>query len=161
VVFMDKESEQDVGMKAEKTRILIVDDHPIVRRGLAQLINQESDLRVTAEAENAEEALGYMDEQGFDMAMVDVSLGDTDGIKLTEMIKAKWPDLPVLILTMHDEPHYARSAIDAGAKGYVVKRDAAETIVAAIRFVRSGGCYMSARMAQKLSRDGMQPHAAG
>jgi DNA-binding NarL/FixJ family response regulator len=161
VIFMGKECEQAVGVRDERTKILIVDDHPIVRRGLAQLINQESDLSVTGEAENAEQALGFMGEQGFDIAIVDVSLGDTDGIELTEMIKSKWPDLPVLILTMHDEPHYARSAIDAGARGYVVKRDAAETIVAAIRFVRSGGCYISSRMAQKLSRNGRHPHAAG
>ncbi|HUT30943.1 MAG TPA: response regulator transcription factor [Sedimentisphaerales bacterium] len=134
-----------------KTRIMIVDDHPIVRRGLVLLINQEADLAVTAEAENAEQALDGIGKQHFDLAIVDISLSGTNGVELTETIKTKYPNLPVLILTMHDEARYARSAFCAGARGYVTKRDAAETIVSAIRLVRSGKNYVSDNMARKLS----------
>jgi DNA-binding NarL/FixJ family response regulator len=138
-----------------KTRIMIVDDHPIVRRGLVMLINQEADLSVTAEAENAQQALNDIAQQHFDLAIVDISLGGTNGVELTEKIKTNHPNLPVLILTMHDEPRYARSAFCAGARGYVTKRDAAETVVTAIRLVISGKNYVSEKMARKLSRSGI------
>ncbi|MHC4346490.1 MAG: response regulator [Planctomycetota bacterium] len=145
---MDNDRGQHVTNKEQKTRILIVDDHPIVRRGLVLLINQEVDLSVTAEAENAEEALLDIGKQQFDLAIVDISLSGTNGVELTERIKTKHPNLPVLILTMHDEPRYARSAFCAGARGYVTKRDAAETVVTAIRLVRSGKNYVSDNMAR-------------
>lgn len=151
---MDNDRGQQVTNKEQKTRILIVDDHPIVRRGLVLLINQEADLSVTAEAENAEEALLDIGKQQFDLAIVDISLSGTNGVELTEKIKTKHPNLPVLILTMHDEPRYARSAFCAGARGYVTKRDAAETVVTAIRLVRSGKNYVSGNMARKLSQNG-------
>jgi DNA-binding NarL/FixJ family response regulator len=151
---MDYDKGQHVTNKEQKTKILIVDDHPIVRRGLVMLINQEADLSVTAEAENAEEALDDIGKQQFDLAIVDISLSGTNGVELTERIKTKHPHLPVLILTMHDEPRYARSAFCAGAKGYVTKRDAAETVVTAIRLVRGGKNYLSDNMALKLSQNG-------
>jgi DNA-binding NarL/FixJ family response regulator len=151
---MDSDSRQHVTDKQQETKILIVDDHPIVRRGLVLLINQEADLSVTAEAENAEEALADIGKQQFDLAIVDISLSGTNGVELTERIKTKHPSLPVLILTMHDEPRYARSAFCAGARGYVTKRDAAETVVTAIRLVRSGKNYVSDSMARKLSQNG-------
>jgi len=154
----DDNKPQQLADEEQKTRILIVDDHPIVRRGLVLLINQEADLAVTAEAENAEQALQDIQEQRFDLAVVDISLGGTNGVELTERIKAKHPDLPVLILTMHDEPRYARSAFCAGAKGYVTKRDAAETVVTAIRLVRSGGNYVSDKMARRLSQNSSQTY---
>jgi DNA-binding NarL/FixJ family response regulator len=157
---MDNDKAQQVADKEHKTRILIVDDHPIVRRGLVLLINQEADLAVTAEAENAEEALDDIGKQQFDLAIVDISLSGTNGVELTEKIKMNNPDLPVLILTMHDEPRYARSAFCAGARGYVTKRDAAETVVTAIRLVRSGKNYVSEKMARKLSQSGIQPCAS-
>jgi DNA-binding NarL/FixJ family response regulator len=150
---MDSDSRQHVTDEQQQTKILIVDDHPIVRRGLVLLINQEADLSVTAEAENAEEALVDIGNQQFDLAIVDISLSGTNGVELTERIKTKHPNLPVLILTMHDEPRYARSAFCAGAKGYVTKRDAAETVVTAIRLVRSGKNYLSDNMARKLSQN--------
>jgi DNA-binding NarL/FixJ family response regulator len=151
---MNIDRQQHVTNKEQKTKILIVDDHPIVRRGLVLLINQEADLSVTAEAENAEEALADIGKQQFDLAIVDISLSGTNGVELTERIKTKHPHLPVLILTMHDEPRYARSAFCAGARGYVTKRDAAETVVTAIRLVRSGKNYVSDSMAKKLSQNG-------
>ncbi len=139
--------------RESKTRILIVDDHSIVRRGLIQLINQESDLVVCAEAENAEQALEAVTEQQVDLAVVDISLTGTNGIKLTEKIKEQRPHLPVLILTMHDEARYADSAFQAGARGYVTKQEAAETVITAIRLVLSGQQYRSKTRAKKLPGD--------
>jgi DNA-binding NarL/FixJ family response regulator len=136
-----------------KTRILIVDDHSIVRRGLMQLINQESDLVVCAEAENAEQALEAVKEQQVDLAIVDISLIGTDGIQLTTKIKEQSPKLPVLILTMHDEARYAESAFQAGARGYVTKQEAAETIITAIRLVLSGQRYLGKTTVEKLPGD--------
>ena len=126
-----------------KTRILIVDDHPVVRQGLIQLINHEPDLVVSAEAENADQALDALKKVSVDIAIVDISLNGTNGIQLTEKIKSKYPGLPVLILTIHDEALYAKRALEAGAKGYVNKREAAETIITAIRLVLSGKQYIS------------------
>ena len=133
----EKEENQNIG----KTRILIVDDHPVVRQGVTCLINMESDLVVCAEAENATQALEVLEKGTIDLAIVDVSLDGTNGIQLTEKIKSNCPGLPVLILTIHDERDYAERALEAGAKGYVNKREAAETIIAAIRLVLSGKQY--------------------
>ncbi|MHC4637026.1 MAG: response regulator [Planctomycetota bacterium] len=130
-----------------KTRILIVDDHPVVRQGLIQLINHEPDLVVSAEAENAAQALEVLEKESVDIAIVDISLNGTNGIQLTEKIKSKYPDLPVLILTIHDEAVYAKHTLEAGAKGYVNKREAAETIITAIRLVISGNEYISEKRA--------------
>jgi DNA-binding NarL/FixJ family response regulator len=130
-----------------KNRILVVDDHAVIREGLALLINLETDLVVFAEAENAEQALDILKQQPFDLAIVDISLEGTSGIQLTERIKSQFPHLPVLILTMHDEALYAKDAFEAGARGYVTKREAAGTIIAAIRLILSGKSYMSEKMA--------------
>jgi len=97
-----------------KTKILIVDDHSIVRKGLIQLINEEPDLVVCAEAENATQALEAIEKKQVDLAIVDISLDGTNGIQLTEKIKSQRPHLPVLILTMHDETLYAKRAFQAG-----------------------------------------------
>ena len=121
-----------------KTRILIVDDHPVVRHGLMQLINHEPDLVVSTEAENAAQALDALEKENVDIAIVDISLNGTNGIQLTKEIKSKYPDLPVLILTIHDEALYAERALEAGARGYVNKREAAETVISAIRLVLIG-----------------------
>lgn len=126
-----------------KISILIVDDHSIVRRGLIQLINQEPDLRVCGEAENAAQALEIIEKQQVDLAIVDISLNGTNGIQLTEKIKSMRPNLPVLILTMHDEVVYAKRALRAGVEGYVTKSEAAEKIVTAIRQVLCGKEYIS------------------
>ncbi len=136
-----------------KTGILIVDDHPIVRRGLVQLINQELDLAVCAEAESAEEALEALKTHQIDLAIVDISLVGTNGLKLTTKIKEQRPHLPVLILTMHDEARYADSAFEAGARGYVTKQEAAETVVTAIRLVLGGQQYRSKTRVENLPED--------
>lgn len=141
------------GRNENKTRILIVDDHSVVRRGLIQLINQETDLVVCAEAENAEHALEAVKKGRVDLAIVDISLIGTNGIELTKNLKEQHPKLPVLILTMHDEARYAESAFQAGARGYVTKQEAAETIITAIHLVLRGQQYLSKTRAKKLPGD--------
>lgn len=137
------EEKQQQGNSNSKVKILIVDDHSIVRRGLIQLINQEPDLSVYGEAESAMEALVAIKERSFDLAVVDISLNDINGIQLTEKIHLLCPNLPVLILTMHNEGVYIERALRAGAAGYVTKNEAAEKIVTAIRQVLCGKEYIS------------------
>jgi len=141
---MEEKLQHDNGNS--KVSILIVDDHSIVRRGLIQLINQEPDLRVCGEAENAAQALEIIKRQQVDVAIVDISLHGINGIQLTEKIKSIRPNLPVLILTMHEEVVYAKRALHAGVEGYVTKSEAAEKIVTAIRQVLSGKEYISKTM---------------
>ena len=138
---MKEKQQQDNGNG--KVKILIVDDHSIVRRGLTQLINQEPDFVVCGQAENAMEALVAIKERSFDLAVVDISLDDINGIQLTEKIHLLCPNLPVLILTMHNEAVYAERALRAGASGYVTKNEAAEKIVTAIRQLLCGKEYFS------------------
>jgi len=137
----------------EPVKILVVDDHAIVRKGLALLINQDSALKVCAEAENADQALAILENQQIDLAIVDISLNGTNGIQLTEKIKSRYPKLPVLILTMHDEAIYAKLAFRAGAEGYVTKHEAAETIVSAIHMMLRKKNYVSETIAQKISEN--------
>jgi len=132
-----------------KSGILIVDDHAVVRQGLTLLINQEPDLMVCAEAENANKALETIEKQQVDLAIIDISLEGPNGIQLTERIKSQHPNLPVLVLTMHDEEIYVKRAFQAGAKGYVTKHEAAETVITAIHLILSGKDYISETMKQK------------
>jgi DNA-binding NarL/FixJ family response regulator len=132
-----------------KSGILIVDDHAVVRQGLRLLINQEPDLVVCAEAENAAQALETIERQHVDLAIIDISLDGPNGIQLTERIKSKHSNLPVLVLTMHDEELYVKRAFQAGAKGYVTKHEAAETVITAIHLILSGKDYISETMKQK------------
>ncbi|MHC4624117.1 MAG: response regulator [Planctomycetota bacterium] len=149
---MDTDAKQP-GTGENKAEILIVDDHAIVRQGLAQLISQEPDLVVCGQAENAEQALQAVENLHVDLAVVDISLSGTNGVELTGKIKAKYPHLPVLILTMHDEAKYAERAFKAGAKGYVTKHEAAETIITAIRLILCGHKYISQRIDRELPKD--------
>ncbi len=145
------ESKSQVKQDAE-TRILLVDDHPIVRQGLAQLINQEQGLEVCGEAENAKQALIAIPELRPDIAIIDVFLKDSNGIDLVKKIQVRYPDLPVLVLSMHDEALYAERAIRAGAKGYIMKQEATEKVLRAIRCVLNGDIYLSEDMASRMLR---------
>ena len=135
-----------------KTRIFIVDDHPIVRQGLAELINHEEDLKVCGQAEDAPEALGIIKETRPNMVIVDISLKETSGMELIKDIKVLYPNLPVLALSMHDESLYAERALRAGAKGYIMKAEATENVITAIRKILSGQIYVSDKMAAKMVR---------
>jgi len=136
-----------------KTRILVVDDHAIVRQGLIKLIEAEPDLMVCAEAENANQALDIIEKQQVDLAIIDISLEGVSGLELTERMKLRRPNLIVLILSMHDGLLYAQRALRAGATGYVAKYEAAEKIITAIRQVLSGKIYVSDSKAVKAMPD--------
>lgn len=133
-----------------KHRILIVDDHPIFRQGLAQLINQETDLCVCGEADNYQGAMKAVSELKPDMIIVDITLKDMSGIDLIKEIRKANKGMTMLVISMHDESLYAERAFRAGAKGYVMKQEASESIVQAIRQVRSGGIYASPKMTEQI-----------
>lgn len=121
----------------DKTRIMIAGDYPPIRQGLIQLISQETDLVVCVEAENANQALDAIKERQADLAIVDISLKNTNGIQLAEKIKLQSPNLPVLILKMHDEALFARGGTRAGAQEYVISDEATKQIIKAVRYVQS------------------------
>jgi DNA-binding NarL/FixJ family response regulator len=131
---------------ASKHRILIVDDHPIFRKGLAQLINQEEDLCVCGEADDYHGAMKAVAELKPAMVIVDITLKDMSGIDLIKEIRKFNKGITMLVISMHDESLYAERAFRAGAKGYVMKQEASESIVQAIRQVRSGSIYASKKM---------------
>ena len=138
--------------EAERTiRVLVVDDHPVVRQGLRLLLSQEDDMVVSAEAETVREALrlAAADEPP-DVAVVDISLRDESGIELVKELKLRHPKLPVLVLSMHDESLYAERMLRAGARGYVMKEEPPERVVEAIRKVRQGQLALSEAMASRL-----------
>jgi DNA-binding NarL/FixJ family response regulator len=133
-----------------KKRILVVDDHPIVRQGLALLINREADLVVCGEAEEAMGALHVLSSARPDVLIVDISLNGPDGLDLLKSIRTTHPTLPVLILSMHDELIYAERALRAGANGYIMKQEATEKVLVAVRRILSGEIYVSDRIANKM-----------
>src|ERR1700734_3255455 len=133
-----------------KKRILVVDDHPIVRQGLALLINREPDLVVCGEAEEATGAMHVLASARPDVLIVDISLNGPDGLDLLKNIRTTHPILPVLILSMHDESLYAERALRAGANGYIMKQEATERVLVAIRQILGGEVYVSERMAKKM-----------
>jgi DNA-binding NarL/FixJ family response regulator len=126
-----------------RKKILIVDDHPILRKGLAMLINQESDLVVAAEADNAQKALEMIDTVKPDMLIVDISLPGIDGIELIKTVKLRNRDLPSLVVSMHDELLFAERALRAGARGYIMKQEALEKVLVGIRRVLDGEIFVS------------------
>ncbi|MHC4564973.1 MAG: response regulator [Planctomycetota bacterium] len=135
-----------------KTRILIVDDHPIVRQGLAELVNHESDLVVCGQAEDSHEAIKAIKDLSPTMAIIDISLKETSGLELIKDIHSQCPDLPVLALSMHDEMLYAERALRAGAMGYIMKQEATENVIVAVRRILGGEIYVSNRMAARMVR---------
>jgi DNA-binding NarL/FixJ family response regulator len=133
-----------------KKRIFVVDDHPIVRQGLVQLINHESDLSVCGEAEEAYTGLRAIKEIKPDLVLIDVSLKDSDGIELVKELKAQMPSVLILMLSMHDEVLYSERALRAGARGYIMKQEAPPKLLEAIRKVLSGQVYVSEKMSATL-----------
>lgn len=131
-------------------KILIVDDHPIFRKGLSAVIHEQPDLNVCGEADNAKNALDAMRKFHPDIALVDISLPGANGIELTKMMLAENPRLIVLILSMHDESLYAMRALRAGASGYVMKAEALTHVVTALRKVIDKGIYVSSRLSESL-----------
>jgi DNA-binding NarL/FixJ family response regulator len=136
--------------RTAKSSIFIVDDHPIVRQGLALLINREPDLAVCGDAVETGSALRLIEEIGPDLVIVDISLSGRDGLDLLKTIRARDLNLPVLILSMLDELLYAERALRAGASGYIMKQEATEQVLIAIRRILGGEVYVSDRMANKM-----------
>jgi DNA-binding NarL/FixJ family response regulator len=134
-----------------KKRIFLVDDHPLVREWLTNLINQQPDLSVCGEAETAPEAMQSILAIKPDIAIVDISLKKSSGIELIKGLKQSSPATAVLVLSMHEESHYAERALRAGAKGYIVKRETTRKVISAIRQVLAGGVYISEEIATSLA----------
>jgi len=131
-------------------RILIVDDHPLVRSGFAQLIGDCPDLEVCCEAADMAEALRLVDDNPPDLAVIDLSLAGGSGLDLIERIKSRNPDILMLVASMHDETLYAERVLAAGARGYINKQEAQENIIRAIRQVLAGKVYLSQAMTERL-----------
>lgn len=134
-------------------RILIADDHAIVREGLKQILEGLPDLRVTAEAATGYEAIRQLESQSVDAMILDINLGDQSGLDVLKQIKQQWPQLPVLILTMHSEKQYATRMLKAGAAGFLNKGRASEELVAALRKIAKGGRYITESLAEQLVMD--------
>jgi DNA-binding NarL/FixJ family response regulator len=130
-----------------KIKILLVDDHPLVREGVANLINQQPDLEVCGEAGNEPQALQLIGATGPEVAVVDISLANGSGLELIKSIKALHPAVTVLVLSMHDESLYAERALRAGARGYIMKSEAAKKVIAGVRAVLAGQLYVSEKTA--------------
>jgi DNA-binding NarL/FixJ family response regulator len=136
----------------EKTKVLIVDDHPLMRRGLTALIDSEIDLVVCAEAGNRHAALEAVARRPPDLAIVDLSLeGGEDGLDVVKTLKVRSPSIPALVLSMHPEAHYGERALRAGARGYVGKHQPGDAVLAAIRRVLAGHIYISEALGMELA----------
>lgn len=133
-----------------KHKIFVVDDHPIVRQGLVQMIGNESDMTVVGEGEDAYGSLRAIRAAKPNLVLLDISLKDSDGIELVKELKAQEPELPVLMLSMHDESVYAERALRAGARGYIMKQEAPPMLLGAIRQVLAGEIYVSGKMSATL-----------
>jgi len=133
-----------------RRKVLLVDDHPILREGLAQIINHEPDLKVCGQAGSASQALRAVAALSPDLVVVDISLKGVNGIELIKQIRAQNPNAYVLALSVHDEALYAERALRAGAKGYVMKQAPTEEVMAAIRRVMAGGRHLSQQMQERM-----------
>ncbi len=138
-------------IEIRKKRIFLIDDHPLVREWLTQLINQQPDLVVCGEAETAPAALEALATASVDLAIVDLSLKDSSGLELIKNLQRLEPGVPVLVLSMHDEALYAERAFRAGARGYVNKRESAQKVVEAVRRLLEGKLYVSEKAAEVLA----------
>jgi DNA-binding NarL/FixJ family response regulator len=144
-----------------RIRVLVVDDHPVVRQGLAELIDQTPDLRVCAQADNPAQAMAAIKESKPNVVVTDLSLEGASGIDLLEAIKASYPTLPLLVLSMHDESLYAERALHAGAKGYIMKERPIQEVMIAIRKVIAGELYLSEKMSARLLKRAVMGTPAG
>jgi DNA-binding NarL/FixJ family response regulator len=136
--------------KRDASRVLIVDDHPLLRKGVSQLIDQEKDLIVVGEAEDANKAMTAIENTMPDVVLIDISLSGTSGIELVKNIKARFPKLKMLVLSMHEESVYAHRALRAGASGYIMKQEGTEKVLLAMRKVLQGGVYLSDRLGNRM-----------
>ena len=149
--------------KIAARRILIVDDHPMMRIGLAQLIDNEPDLKVVAEADTAGQAIDLVAKQKFDLALLDISLPDKNGLELIKDLRVLRPELPILVVSMHDEMIYAERVLRAGGRGYIMKQAGGQKFLTAIRQVLAGQMFVSENMSARILEiySGRQPDNSG
>jgi|ERR1700677_695930 DNA-binding NarL/FixJ family response regulator len=145
-----KKTDASGGPKTAKHKIMLVEDHPVMRQGLAQMIAQEPDLVVCGQFDDAGDAFEAIEKLAPDLAIVDLTLKTTSGLELVKNIKAAHPKLRVLVLSMYDETLYAERSLRAGAAGYIMKQEAIEKVLAAVRQVLSGGIFLSEKMSSRL-----------
>lgn len=141
-------------------RIVIADDHTIVREGLKQVLSAAPDLTIVGEAQNGQEVLQRVREEDFDVLLLDMSMPGKSGIELIKQVRAEKPKLRIMVLSMHQEPQYAVRAIKAGASGYLTKESASAQLVSAIRKVAGGGAFITSSVAEQLAL-GARPDAEG
>lgn len=139
-----------VTMSLGKKRVFILEDHPIVRQGICDLITQESDMMVCGQADNYKEALETIEKVKPEVVLLDISLNGASGLELLSSLKTHQPNVKVLILSMHDETLYAERALREGAKGYIMKQEATEKVLEAIRHVVKGQIYLSDQMLERV-----------
>ncbi|MBU1277482.1 MAG: response regulator transcription factor [Proteobacteria bacterium] len=132
-------------------KVLLADDHGMVRAGLRSLIEETGDMEVTAEASDGRQAISLALKHPVDVAVIDISMPGTDGLEVINQLQAQRPELPILVLTMHEEEQYVVRSISSGAKGYITKRSAPEQLVSAIRQVHQGGMYLSQEASELLA----------
>jgi DNA-binding NarL/FixJ family response regulator len=155
-------SHAPINTAPKATRIVLVDDHPVVRDGLAEAINHEPDLTVCAVAEDRAGAMDAIERKAPDLAVIDLMLKDSSGLELIKDAHARWPRLLILVVSMHDETLYAERVLRAGARGYITKQQATRDILLAIRKVLAGGIYLSEKTTSTvLSRLSLQPQEPG
>src|SRR2546421_10487740 len=147
---------------ARKRPVFIVDDHPLVRDGLANFINQQADLVVCGEAEDSAGAIAGIESSQPDVALIDISLKNESGLELVKTLQAQFPLVALIVLSMHDEALYAERALRAGARGYVMKRETTKSVLTCIRWVLEGGVYVSERVVNTMARRlSVSPKTAG
>jgi DNA-binding NarL/FixJ family response regulator len=143
---------ETTGKGKNRIRILLVDDHPLVRERLAEIINREADLMVCGEAEDRSEALEVVKARRPGLVIVDLKLKNSDGLELIKDIHSRWPSLKMLVVSMHDESLYAERVLRAGALGYITKQEATRKILVAIRRILAGDLYLNERIATQIIR---------
>lgn len=146
-------------VKKNKINVFLVDDHPLIRHGLAQLINRETDMTVCGEAEDAPRALKAITTKMPDLVIADISLRGNNGIELIKNIKALFKDLPIMVLSVHDECVYAQRVLRAGARAYVMKQEAGDKVLTAIRRIMAGDIYVSDRVGTQMLHQIVNGHS--
>ena len=136
----------------DKSRIFIVDDHPLVREGLTNLINGQDDLIICGEAKDSAQALDGIMKARPDVALIDISLENESGLELVKQLRSQCPNVALIVLSMHDETLYAERVLRAGARGYVMKHETSKSVLASIRRVLEGGVYVSERILSRMVR---------
>ena len=139
------------GTIARKHGVFIVDDHPLVREGLTNLINRQSDLVVCGEAKDSAEAIDGMTKERPDIAIIDISLTNESGLELIKQLVKQFPQVALIVLSMHDEALYAERALRAGARGYVMKHETSKNVLTSIRRVIGGDTYVSERIVNRMA----------